>query len=126
VVNFELPHVAEDYVHRIGRTGRAGSEGEALSLVCVDEHLLLRNIERLLKSKITEIRLPSFEPDPRIKPEPIPNGRGSAPANRGDRRGISNNGERRGGAGLLRNGHSGAARSEERRAEYPYHRKNYR
>ena len=49
VVNFELPNVAEDYVHRIGRTGRAGSEGEASSLVCVDEHKLLRDIERLTK-----------------------------------------------------------------------------
>jgi ATP-dependent RNA helicase RhlE len=46
VVNFELPNVAEDYVHRIGRTGRAGNEGEALSLVCVDEDRLLRDIEQ--------------------------------------------------------------------------------
>ena len=49
VVNFELPQVPEDYVHRIGRTGRAGSSGEAVSLVCVDEARLLRDIERLLK-----------------------------------------------------------------------------
>ncbi|MES9992631.1 MAG: DEAD/DEAH box helicase, partial [Candidatus Thiodiazotropha sp.] len=47
VVNYELPNVPEDYVHRIGRTGRAGNEGEAISLVCVDEHKLLRDIERL-------------------------------------------------------------------------------
>ncbi|MGB5672683.1 MAG: DEAD/DEAH box helicase, partial [Sedimenticolaceae bacterium] len=51
VVNYELPNVAEDYVHRIGRTGRAGNEGEAMSLVCVDELRLLRDIERLLGRK---------------------------------------------------------------------------
>lgn len=49
VVNYELPNVPEDYVHRIGRTGRAAATGEALSLVCVDEHKLLRDIEKLLK-----------------------------------------------------------------------------
>ncbi len=49
VVNYDLPHVAEDYVHRIGRTGRAGNEGEAISLVAPDEAKLLKGIERLLK-----------------------------------------------------------------------------
>ncbi len=52
VVNYELPNVPEDYVHRIGRTARAGQEGHAVSLVCVDEHKLLGDIERLLKCKI--------------------------------------------------------------------------
>jgi superfamily II DNA/RNA helicase len=52
-VNYELPNVPEDYVHRIGRTGRAAATGEALSLVCVDEHKLLRDIERLLKKDPT-------------------------------------------------------------------------
>jgi len=52
VVNFELPNVPEDYVHRIGRTGRAGAEGTALSLVCADEQSLLTNIQRLLKRDI--------------------------------------------------------------------------
>jgi ATP-dependent RNA helicase RhlE len=74
VVNFELPNVAEDYVHRIGRTGRAGSEGEASSLVCIDEHKLLRDIERLTKREIPVVQIPGFEPDPRIKAEPILNG----------------------------------------------------
>ncbi|NNM83047.1 MAG: DEAD/DEAH box helicase [Burkholderiales bacterium] len=79
VVNFELPNVAEDYVHRIGRTGRAGCEGEAVSLVCVDEDKLLAGIERLIKSKIRAEVVPGFEPDPSIRPEPIPNGRTQLP-----------------------------------------------
>ena len=76
VVNYELPNVAEDYVHRIGRTGRAGLEGEAVSLVCVDELKLLSDIEKLLKRNIRKVTLAGYEPDPRIKPEPIKNGRG--------------------------------------------------
>jgi len=76
VVNFELPNVAEDYVHRIGRTGRAGNEGEAMSLVCIDEHKLLRDIERLMKHEIPKVIIDDFEPDPSIKAEPIQNGRG--------------------------------------------------
>ncbi len=79
VVNFELPNVPEDYVHRIGRTGRAGNQGEALSLVCIDEHKLLRDIERLLGRKLPSVVLPGYEPDPRIAAEPIPNGRNAAP-----------------------------------------------
>jgi len=75
VVNFELPHVPEDYVHRIGRTGRAGNEGCACSLVCVDERKLLADIEHLLKSKIPKEAAPGFEPDSSIAAEPIQNGR---------------------------------------------------
>lgn len=75
VVNFDLPNVPEDYVHRIGRTGRAGSSGKAVSLVCIDEHGLLKDIERLLKSEINKITIAGFEPDPKIKAEPIPNGK---------------------------------------------------
>jgi ATP-dependent RNA helicase RhlE len=67
VVNFDLPMVAEDYVHRIGRTGRAGNEGEALSLVSSDENRLLRDIERLLKREIPQSVIPGFEPDLSIK-----------------------------------------------------------
>src|SRR5690606_10621936 len=77
VVNFDLPNVSEDYVHRIGRTGRAGAEGEAISLVCIDEHGLLRDIERLIKRELPRTVLPGFEPDPTIAAEPIPNGRQS-------------------------------------------------
>ena len=75
VVNYELPNVPEDYVHRIGRTGRAAATGEALSLVCVDEHKLLRDIERLLKREIPRMALPGYEVDPSIAAEPIVNGR---------------------------------------------------
>ena len=71
VVNFELPNVPEDYVHRIGRTGRAGSEGSAVSLVCVDEHKLLKDIERLIKKPIDVVTYPGYEPDPSIRAEPI-------------------------------------------------------
>ena len=71
VVNYELPNVPEDYVHRIGRTARAGLNGHAVSLVCIDEQKLLRDIERLLKCEIEKEILPGYEPDPRIKAEPI-------------------------------------------------------
>lgn len=71
VVNYELPNVSEDYVHRIGRTGRAGSEGEAISLVCVDEKEYLRDIEKLIKRKIPKVVVEGFEPNPDIKPEPV-------------------------------------------------------
>jgi ATP-dependent RNA helicase RhlE len=71
VVNYELPNVPEDYVHRIGRTGRAGNEGQAVSLVCVDEHKLLGDIERLLKRDLPRIMIPGYEPDPSIRAEPI-------------------------------------------------------
>jgi len=89
VVNYELPNVPEDYVHRIGRTGRAGKEGEALSLVCVDERDFLRDIERLLKRDIPKVVIEGFEPDPSIKAEPIVMGRGQRGGGRpqGQRRG---------------------------------------
>lgn len=66
VVNYELPNVAEDYVHRIGRTGRAGNEGEAMSLVSVDEHKQLSDIERLIKRELPSRVIEGFEPDPTI------------------------------------------------------------
>lgn len=73
VVNYELPNVPEDYVHRIGRTARAGRDGHAVSLVCIDEHQHLRDIERLLKCQIEKEIVPGYEPDARIKAEPIGN-----------------------------------------------------
>lgn len=71
VVNFELPNVAEDYVHRIGRTGRADATGMAVSLVCIDEAKLLKDIEKLLKKSIPLMAIDGYEPDPSIKAEPI-------------------------------------------------------
>ena len=71
VVNFELPMVPNDYVHRIGRTGRAGITGTAVSLVCVDEAPLLRDIERLLGGPIPSRLIDGFEPNRDIRPEPI-------------------------------------------------------
>jgi ATP-dependent RNA helicase RhlE len=73
VINFELPNIAEDYVHRIGRTGRAGNEGVAISLVCVDEHDYLFGIEKLIKEKIKKVEILGFKVDPNIKAEPIGN-----------------------------------------------------
>ena len=107
VVNYELPNVAEDYVHRIGRTGRAGNEGEAMSLVCVDELKLLKDIERLIKRDIPSITFEGYEPDPSIRAEPINKGRGSRPANtnRGGRKpGASS--QRRNGQSSARNGNN--------------------
>ena len=75
VVNFELPNVPEDYVHRIGRTGRAGATGEAISLVCVDEEIFLKDIERLIKRSIPREVVPGFEPPTNERAEPIVLGR---------------------------------------------------
>jgi len=86
VVNYELPNVPEDYVHRIGRTGRAGQDGTALSLVCVDEHPHLADIEKLLQRQIDQVSVPGYEPDPSIRPEPVRKG-GNNRANNGGRRG---------------------------------------
>ena len=66
VVNFDLPIVAEDYIHRIGRTGRAGASGEAISLVCADEAPLLAAIETLTKKTLERDEEPGFEPDHRV------------------------------------------------------------
>jgi len=77
VINFELPNVAEDYVHRIGRTGRAGMEGEALSLVCHDERGSLRDIERLIKRDLEREVIPGFEPSAHAAPRPVQPPRGA-------------------------------------------------
>ncbi|MDY0012664.1 MAG: DEAD/DEAH box helicase [Rhodocyclaceae bacterium] len=64
VINFELPHTAEDYVHRIGRTGRAGRQGNAVSLVCAEEKGRLAEIEKLIKLSIPQEVVPGFDPEP--------------------------------------------------------------
>jgi ATP-dependent RNA helicase RhlE len=135
VVNFELPNVPEDYVHRIGRTGRAGTKGEAISLVCVDENGFLRDIERLTKNEIPKEIIPGFEPPSHERPEPIVlgrmvigegAGRGGMRPNR-DSAGRGGNGRGHGGGGGGRNngngngarqgtGHGGAVRSSDRPA----------
>jgi ATP-dependent RNA helicase RhlE len=89
VVNFELPNIPEDYVHRIGRTGRAGATGEAVSLVCLDEEIFLRDIEKLIKRAIPRETVLGFEPPAGEKAEPIVLGRMT----------IGVGGTRRGGGG---------------------------
>jgi ATP-dependent RNA helicase RhlE len=76
VVNFELPNIPEDYVHRIGRTGRAGANGEAISLFSPDETTFLRDIEKLIGMKIPTENIAGFEPDPKASTQPIKQGQG--------------------------------------------------
>jgi ATP-dependent RNA helicase RhlE len=76
VVNFELPNIPEDYVHRIGRTGRAGANGEAISLFSPDETTFLRDIEKLIGLKIPTENIAGFEPDPKASTQPIKQGQG--------------------------------------------------
>jgi ATP-dependent RNA helicase RhlE len=100
VVNFELPNVPEDYVHRIGRTARAGEDGHAISLVCVDELKLLRDIEKLLGTDIPKEIVPGYEVDPSIKAEPIKNGRsGGGIKSRGNSRRRAGNSGPKGSSG---------------------------
>ncbi|MES2889502.1 MAG: DEAD/DEAH box helicase [Pseudomonadota bacterium] len=108
VVNYELPNVPEDYVHRIGRTGRAGAQGEAVSLVCLDEELFLRDIERLIKRDIPKEVVPGFAPPVNEKAEPIvlgrmvigvPGGRGGASRGNDRPRRPSSGGQGAGGGG---------------------------
>jgi len=76
VVNFELPNIPEDYVHRIGRTGRAGASGEAISLFSPDETVFLHDIEKLVGLKLPVENIKGFEPDPNASTEPIKQGQG--------------------------------------------------
>ena len=104
VVNFELPNIPEDYVHRIGRTGRAGATGEAISLVCLDEEIFLRDIERLIKRPIPSEVVPGFEPPAGERAEPIVLGRmtigvGGTRRNAGGGGGGGGRGGRPGGGG---------------------------
>ena len=75
VVNYDIPNVSEDYVHRIGRTGRAGADGQAVSLVCLDEEGFMMDIERFTKQQIAVQHIEGFGPEPGEKAEPIAMGR---------------------------------------------------
>jgi ATP-dependent RNA helicase RhlE len=110
VVNYELPNSAEDYVHRIGRTARAGQTGGAISLVCVDELKLLRDIEKLIGTEIERVMLPGYDVDPTIKPEPIQNGR----AGRGNGRQAGDNQPRGKRSGAQRQGAKSAGKKQGR------------
>ncbi len=116
--------VSEDYLHRIGRTGRAGVEGEAISLVCVDEAPLLRSIENLLRRPIRVEVVEGFEPDRAIRPEPIrlrfgraPGDGGAAPWKRG-----SSSGAARAGANQSIGGRIDPSRRHESPARQPARR----
>lgn len=116
VVNFELPNVSEDYVHRIGRTGRAGAQGEAISLVCTEELGYLKDIEKLIDLKITKETLEGFEPDPDEPNAPKKQGqrrsnrnsnsRGSKPSNNNNRRNSNSNRNQRSSSRRRRNSNS--------------------
>ncbi|HEX5639004.1 MAG TPA: DEAD/DEAH box helicase [Burkholderiaceae bacterium] len=111
VVNFDLPHVPEDYVHRIGRTGRAGATGEALSLVCADDKPLLADIEKVIRRQVPREIVAGFEPNPNERAEPIQRGRG-APQRQSPRQGP----KREGGEPRRPAGH-GAAKKPARPAQ---------
>jgi ATP-dependent RNA helicase RhlE len=111
VVNYELPNVPEDYVHRIGRTGRAGAEGEAISLVCVDELDYLKGIERLIKRQLPKQVVAGFEPDPNARPEPIQLRSPESRQGRGQPRGAPKPGAGKPAAGKAAQPRSGHARS---------------
>jgi ATP-dependent RNA helicase RhlE len=121
VVNYELPNVPEDYVHRIGRTARAGSTGRAVSLVAPDEAGLLRDIERTMRQSVPVLPTPAFErrvpagPPDRGPPPPRSGARG---AERGDARGVSRpnaSQPNRGGSAPRPAGHGGPPGSRSRR-----------
>jgi ATP-dependent RNA helicase RhlE len=95
VVNFELPWNPEDYVHRIGRTGRAGATGDAVSLVCIDEADLLRGVQRLLQHAIPWEVEEGFEPSPHQQARPLRAPRGAGGYATSAPRGRSNGAGRR-------------------------------
>jgi ATP-dependent RNA helicase RhlE len=95
VINFEIPNISEDYVHRIGRTGRAGASGEALSLVSADETSYLKSIEILVGIKIPTEVIEGFEPDPNASTEPLKRGQQQGKNNPKHKKKSSNNHSKR-------------------------------
>lgn len=111
VVNFELPNISEDYVHRIGRTGRAGANGKAISLVSADETSYLRDIEKLIGEKIEVEIIEGFEPDPNASTQPIKQGQGRQGGGHRNRNSNSNkSGGNSGGGRSSSNRNSGNSR----------------
>jgi ATP-dependent RNA helicase RhlE len=88
VVNFDLPNVAEDYVHRIGRTGRAGANGQAVSLVSIDEKQMLSGIEKLIRQVLPREMVEGFEPDASIAPAPLTQKHSRPPVNPSVKKGF--------------------------------------
>ena len=118
VINFDLPHVPEDYVHRIGRTGRAGTTGNAISLVCADESKQLRDIERVIKKPLERVEIEGFEPDHVLplsstRHERSGNNSGVSKNNGSRGNGSRGNGSRGNGSGG--NGSNGNSRNRSRR-----------
>jgi ATP-dependent RNA helicase RhlE len=116
VVNYDLPNVPEDYVHRIGRTGRAGASGEAVSLVSADDRPLLAAIEKLMNRRVESRIVPGFEPGtaPRpgsVEPEPARPPRQQQPGRRGQQP-----------AGQRQSQSRGGRQGQERRAQQPQRR----
>ncbi|MBE2168161.1 MULTISPECIES: DEAD/DEAH box helicase [unclassified Cobetia] len=117
VVNYELPNVPEDYVHRIGRTGRAGASGRAISLVSSDERKELGGIERLLKGKLKRVEVEGFVPEIDVEPEREPRQPRGGQRSGGQRTGSKPAGEGRGNGGQRSGGQrSGGQRSEGQRS----------
>jgi ATP-dependent RNA helicase RhlE len=111
VVNFELPNVPEDYVHRIGRTGRAGAQGEALSLVCLDEEGFLSDIQKLIKRELPRETISGFDIPSSERAEPIQIGRrtlNGSGGGGGSRAPSRDSAPRRGGPAPERNSRGGA------------------
>ena len=104
VINYELPNIAEDYVHRIGRTGRAGMEGEAISLVSHDERGFLRDIERLIKRDLERVVIPGFEPSAHAAPRPVQPPRGARKPSDSARAPAAKSGQNRSGPPQHRSG----------------------
>ncbi|AVV33655.1 ATP-dependent RNA helicase [Halomonas sp. SF2003] len=117
VVNYELPNVPEDYVHRIGRTGRAGASGRAISLVSSDERKELGGIERLLKGKLKRVEVEGFVPEVDVEPEREPRQPRGGQRSGGQRTGGKPAAEGRGNGGQRSGGQrSGGQRSESQRS----------
>src|SRR4029077_1969946 len=114
VVNYDLPHVSEDYVHRIGRTGRAGESGQAVSLVSGEDRTLLRDIERLIGKQIEQQIVPGFEPGSAYrngKPE-VQQRRGQRPQSQARRPDRSRSAQRSQGHGQQRSERGGRPQSQ--------------